>query len=78
MATMEELTRKLSKQLNYEPARKILRLVRENNLEVTDEAFAKLLDEQDELKNLRDEFYYPKMKDLPLGKLNLVLTAASE
>ena len=68
MTSNGELRTKYSEQLNFEPARTVLRLAKESNLEITDEAFAKLLDEQDELKNFRQEFYYPKMKDLPLGK----------
>jgi len=35
------------------------------------------LDERDELKNLREEFHYPKMKDLPLGKLKLIHSETS-
>lgn len=72
MTSNGELRTKYSEQLNFEPARTVLRLAKESNLEITDEAFAKLLDEQDELKNFRQEFYYPKMKDLPLVDCSLV------
>lgn len=68
MASNDGLRKKCSEQLNYEPAQTLLRLAKEKNLEITDIAFASLLDEQDELKSLRDEFHYPKIKDLPRGK----------
>ena len=71
MASNGSLKNKYSEQVNYEPARTLLGLAKEQNLEVTDEAFARLLDQQDELRNLRDEFHYPKMKDLPLGKFRI-------
>ena len=68
MAAEEELiTSKCSKQLNFKPARTLIRLLKETKLQISDEAFAKFLDEQDELKNLREDFWYPKMKDLPPG-----------
>ena len=73
MTSNGELKTKCSDQLNFEPARTVLRLAKESNLEITDEAFATFLDERDELKNLRQEFYYPKTKDLPLGKLELAI-----
>lgn len=73
MTSTDELKRKCSEQLKYKPAQTLLRLLKENNLEITDVAFANLLDEQDELKSLRDEFHYPKVKDLPLSKLELLL-----
>ena len=73
MTSTDELKRKCSEQLKYKPAQTLLRLLKESNLEITDVAFANLLDEQDELKSLRDEFHYPKVKDLPLSKLELLL-----
>ncbi|XP_028662344.1 kynureninase [Erpetoichthys calabaricus] len=38
---------------------------------ITDEKFAQYLDEQDELKHLRDNFLIPKVKDLPTADLSL-------
>ena len=73
MASHDELRTTCSKQLNFEPAQTLLRLAEENNLVITDAAFATLLDEQDKLKTLREEFYYPKIKDLPTGELILTL-----
>ena len=68
MAAEEELIMsKCGKQLNFKPARTLIRLLKETKLQISDEAFAKFLDEQDELKNLREDFWYPKMKDLPPG-----------
>ncbi|KAK2560002.1 Kynureninase [Acropora cervicornis] len=63
---------KCSKQLNFKPARTLIRLLKETKLQISDEAFAKFLDEQDELKNLREDFWYPKMKDLPPVDLSFV------
>ena len=73
MASHGELRTTCSKQLNFEPAQTLLRLAEENNLVITDAAFATLLDEQDKLKTLREEFYYPKIKDLPTGELIFTL-----
>ena len=68
MATEEQLIQmKCSEQLNFEPARTLMRLLKEAKLQISEEAFAKFLDERDELKNLREDFWYPKMKDLPPG-----------
>ena len=73
MASHDELRTTCSKQLNFEPAQTLLRLAEKNNLVITDAAFATLLDEQDKLKTLREEFYYPKIKDLPTGELIFTL-----
>lgn len=73
MASYEELRKKCSEQLNFEPFQTLLRLAKSAEIEITDAAFAKMMDERDELKNLRGEFFYPKTKDLPLGKLSWLL-----
>lgn len=72
MTSVDELKTKCGEQLNFEPFQTLLKLAESNELDITDAAFARLLDELDELKNLREEFHYPKMKDLPLGKLKLI------
>lgn len=72
MAATNELKKIYIKQLSFEPAQDLLRLVKETKFQITDEAFAKRLDKLDELKNLREEFYYPKMKHLPLVDPSLV------
>ena len=72
MTSVDELKKKCSGQLNFEPFQSLLKLAASNELGITDAEFARMLDERDELKNLREEFYYPKMKDLPLGKLKLI------
>lgn len=36
-------------------------------LSITSEAFARKLDENDPLRHVRDEFYYPKAGGLPKG-----------
>lgn len=72
MISIDELKKKCSEQLNFEPFQTLLRLAKSSEVEITDTEFARLLDEQDELKNLREEFHYPKMKDLPSGKLELI------
>eukprot|EP00794_Sanderia_malayensis_P012157 gene12157-13411_t len=50
----------------------IRKLAEENGLCLKDERFAKLLDDQDELKSFRSEFHYPKNKTLPRVDLSLV------
>lgn len=72
MAATNELKKIYIKQLSFEPAQDLLRLIKETKFQITDEAFAKRLDKLDELKNLREEFYYPKMKHLPLVDPSLV------
>ena len=72
MASIEELKKKCSKQLSFEPFQTLVQLAKSAELQITDAGFAKMLDERDELKNLRDEFFYPKMKDLPSGELELI------
>uniref|UniRef100_A0A0N5AWH2 Kynureninase n=1 Tax=Syphacia muris TaxID=451379 RepID=A0A0N5AWH2_9BILA len=42
------------------------------SVEPTSYEFALALDKQDKLRNLRDEFYYPKMKDIPVADRSLV------
>lgn len=73
MTSIDELKKKYSEQLNFEPFQTLLRLAKTSELEITGAGFARLLDEQDELKNLREEFHYPKIKDLPSGKLDMII-----
>lgn len=77
MTSIDELKKKCGEQLNFEPFQTLLKLAESNELDITDVIFARLLDERDELKNLREEFHYPKMKDLPLGKSKLIDFATS-
>lgn len=77
MTSIDELKKKCLEQLNFEPFQTLLKLAESNELDITDAIFARLLDERDELKNLREEFHYPKMKDLPLGKSKLIDFATS-
>lgn len=77
MTSFDELKKKCGEQLNFEPFQTLLKLAESNELDITDAIFARLLDERDELKNLREEFHYPKMKDLPLGKSKLIDFATS-
>ena len=72
MTSVEELKKKCGGQLNFEPFQTLVNLAKSTKLDITDAGFARLLDERDELKNLREEFHYPKMKDLPSGKLKLI------
>lgn len=46
------------------PADELLRLAKEQNLEVTDEAYAKYLDDKDEIGHLRKQFYIPRVSEL--------------
>lgn len=77
MTSIDEIKKKCGEQLNFEPFQTLLKLAESNELDITDAIFARLLDERDELKNLREEFHYPKMKDLPLGKSKLIDFATS-
>lgn len=72
MTSSDELKKKCGEQLHFEPFQTLMRLAKSAELDITDARFARLLDERDELKNLREEFHYPKMKDLPSGKLELI------
>lgn len=77
MTSIDELKKKCREQLKFEPFQTLLKFAESNEVDVTDAGFARLLDERDELKNLREEFHYPKMKDLPLGKLKLIHSETS-
>lgn len=77
MTSVDELKKKCGDQLNFEPFQTLVKLAESNEVDITDAGFARLLDERDELKNLRQEFHYPKMKDLPLGKLKLTNSETS-
>ena len=41
--------------------------------EVDSKLFAEYLDSIDELREIRNEFYYPKNRTLPLGYFNLIV-----
>ena len=47
-----------------DPVQDLLRLAKEKNLEITDEAFAKYLDDNDEISHLRKQFYIPRISEL--------------
>ena len=49
-------------------------LAEELGYNIEDLEFARQMDSRDPLKHLRDEFIFPKMKDLPDGKLIHSLT----
>lgn len=46
------------------PADELLRLAKEQNLDIVDEAFAKHLDDKDEISHLRKQFYIPRISEL--------------
>ena len=46
------------------PAEELLHLAKERNLEITDEAFAKYLDDNDKISHLRKQFYIPRISEL--------------
>ncbi|PVD31768.1 hypothetical protein C0Q70_07186 [Pomacea canaliculata] len=54
------------------PGDKLLCIATKLGLTVEDEAFAEYMDEQDPLRSLREEFFYPKMKDLVSTDLTIV------
>ena len=46
------------------PAEELLVLAKEQNLKIDDEAFAKYLDDKDEISHLRKLFYIPRISEL--------------
>ena len=46
------------------PAPQLLSLAKSRDLQVTDLAFARLLDKANPVRHLRDEFHYPSLKDI--------------
>ena len=46
------------------PAEELLILAKEQNLKIDDEAFAKYLDDKDEISHLRKLFYIPRISEL--------------
>lgn len=46
------------------PAEELLVLAKEQNLKIDDEAFAKYLDDKDEIGHLRNHFYIPRISEL--------------
>ncbi|XP_031548859.1 kynureninase-like [Actinia tenebrosa] len=57
---------------DFEPAKKLRELAKINGLEMASKDFASLMDEQDELHELRKEFCYPLNKESPHVDLSLV------
>ena len=49
------------------PLEELLTISADQGYELEDLEFARYMDKQDPLANLRNEFYYPKMKDLDSG-----------
>ena len=45
-------------------AEELLLLAKEQNLEIHNEAFAKYLDNKDEISHLRKQFYIPRVSEL--------------
>ncbi|XP_059169087.1 kynureninase-like [Physella acuta] len=46
------------------PLNELKQIAEDNDLDILDLKFAKLMDEKDPLRHLRDEFHYPKMGDI--------------
>ena len=46
------------------PAEELLLLAKKQSLEIDDEAFAKYLDDKDEIRHLRKQFYIPRVSEL--------------
>jgi len=46
------------------PAEQLLRLAKEKGLQITDQDFAKYLDENDELGHIRKQFHIPRVCEL--------------
>lgn len=54
-------------------AAEVIAIADANSHSISDEKFARFLDENDELRSYRSEFHYPKNKNLPTGRFNPVL-----
>ena len=52
----------------FKPDAKLLELSKESGLDILHEDFAKYLDNCDQLKEFRNEYYLPKNSDIPIGK----------
>ena len=57
-----------SKALDY-PQTCLEKLAQENDLEITDEKFCRLLDEKDELSDFKTEFSIPTLSEILDGKI---------
>ena len=53
------------------PGEKLLSTAEQLGMKVEDVDFAVYMDQQDPLRHLRDEFFYPKMKDLVTSEVFL-------
>ena len=58
---------KNSPQTDFSPSEVLRRTAAELRCEVTDRKLAQHLDTLDPLKHLRQEYHYPKIRDLPKG-----------
>lgn len=50
------------------PSEKLLSIAKQLDVSVEDAKFALYMDQNDPLRHLRDEFFYPKMKDLKFSE----------
>jgi hypothetical protein len=61
----------------FHPAEKLLAAAKNYGKEVEDLEFALYMDEQDPIRHLRNEFFYPKMKDLVTSKYGRTISSFS-
>jgi len=54
---------------NFEPAKRLKKIAETHGLELTSKDFATLMDSEDELRDVRKEFFYPTNKGLPHSEL---------
>ena len=52
------------------PRLDLLKIAAQQQLEIFSHQFAQFMDKNDPLAHLRQEFFYPKMKDLPHGNFS--------
>lgn len=59
----------------HHPLEQLKMIAQEQGLDLTDRGFAEYMDSIDPIRHLREDFCYPKMKDLPKSKIWLIVDA---
>lgn len=61
----------------HHPLEQLKMIAQEQGLDLTDRRFAEYMDSIDPIRHLREDFCYPKMKDLPKSKIWLIVDVFS-
>ncbi|XP_001630669.3 kynureninase isoform X2 [Nematostella vectensis] len=62
----------LASRMAYKPTQTLRKLAEKSSLDIVSREFADYMDSKDPLRKMRDEFFYPRVKDLPGVDLSLV------